>query len=142
MSSDANTKSTWAALFSRKGASGVRTRLWDDWNDQTRAKVLQELVLDGGELPVLLARPPGGAQTVLTTRRLLCGSVNSMADEIVEIKPLQFGEKRKDQLHELSIGLSSGGNPRVASEPVPSFFALWCVLLHISKRNARKQPAS
>ncbi len=142
MSGDASSKMTWTAIFSRKGGSGARTRLWDDWDTETRADVLHSVHLDDNELPVLLARPSAGLQFLLTTRRLIYGSVTAAVNDIVEIKPVQFTEKRKDQLDELSVGLTSGKAFQIAVEIGPSYVALWNTLLHISKHNARRRLAS
>ncbi|HVX91251.1 MAG TPA: hypothetical protein VHC20_06555 [Candidatus Paceibacterota bacterium] len=142
MTPDENLKSTWSSIFSRKGGSGEATRLWADWDDGARATALGKSALEGEELPVVMARSKDGGPVLLTTRRLICDSGTAQVREVVSIKPVEFTEKKKDQLNELDVELSSGRSLRIAVEPGASYFALWSVLLNIAKRNAHRPLAS
>src|SRR5690349_14491860 len=95
MTSDERLKSIWCALFSRRGGSGETTRLWDHWDDDTRAAALGSAILEGGELPVVMVRSHAGGWILLTTRRLVCDSGAAPLQEIVSIKPVEFTHKRK-----------------------------------------------
>jgi hypothetical protein len=142
MSPDEKFKDTWSAIFSRKGGSGETTRLWDDWDDEARAAALSKTSLDAEELPVVMARSKVGGPIVLTTRRLMSDSGVALVREIANIKPVEFTEKRKDQLNELNVELSSGRSLRILVEPGSSYFALWNVLLSIANRNAHRSLGS
>jgi hypothetical protein len=139
---DEKLKSTWSSIFSRKGGPGETTRLWDDWDERAREAALSKIAVATDELPVVLGQPMAGGVTLLTTRQLMCDSGTVPVQEIVSIQPVDFAKKRKDQLGELDVGLSSGKSLRVAIEPGPPYFALWNVLLNIAGRNAHRPSAS
>lgn len=142
MSGDASIKSTWTSIFSRKGGSDTRIRMWEDWDDESRTEALRSINLQSGELPVVLAKSPLGAPIVLTTRRLFCLPDVAAVRDIVSVKPREYTKKSKDQLNELNVELESGKTLRISAASGPSYFALWNVLLHISKGNARRRLAS
>jgi hypothetical protein len=142
MSPDENSKFSWSSIFSRRGGSGPTTRLWDDWDDEARAAARRTITLEPEELPVVLARSESRGQILLTTRRLVCDSGAAPLREIVSIRPVELTEKRKDQLDELDIRLSTGRSLRIAVESGSSYFALWNVLLNIATRNAHRPLAS
>jgi hypothetical protein len=142
MSSDASFKSAWTSIFSRKGGSDTKIRIWEDWDDDSRTEALRNVNLQSGELPVVMAKSPLGAPIVLTTRRLFCLPDVTAVQDIVSVKPREFTKKSKDQLNELNVELESGKTLRISAASGPSYFAFWNVLLHISKGNARKRLAS
>jgi hypothetical protein len=142
MNPDANFKTTWSSIFSRKGGSGETTRLWDDWDDDSRAAVLGKISFEPEELPVLLAHSKAGGATLLTTRRLICDAGSAPVREVVGVEAAKFTENRKDQLTELDVELSTGRSLRVAVQSGSSYFALWSVLLNIARRNAHRPSAS
>lgn len=142
MTPDENLKSTWSSIFCRKGGSGATTRLWDHWDDDSRAVALGKAALEAEELPVVMARPEAGGPILLTTRRLVCDSGAAPLREVASIRPVEFTEKTKDQLKELDVELSSGRSIRIAVESGSSYFALWSVLLNIARRNAHRPLAS
>jgi hypothetical protein len=55
MNPDANIKSTWSSIFSRKGGAGETIRLWDDWDEEARAAALGKTPLEPEELSVLMS---------------------------------------------------------------------------------------
>ncbi|HEX7079782.1 MAG TPA: hypothetical protein VF329_02065 [Gammaproteobacteria bacterium] len=116
--------------------------MWEDWDDESRTEALRSINLQSGELPVVLAKSPLGAPIVLTTRRLFCLPDVAAVRDIVSVKPREFTKKSKDQLNELNVELESGKTLRISAASGPSYFALWNVLLHISKGNARRRLAS
>jgi hypothetical protein len=142
MTADENFKSTWSAIFSRKGGSGSTTRLWEDWDENARTAVIRAASFERDELPVVLANTKPGVSVLLTTRKLICESGTASLREIVGIKPVGFSEQRKDQLNEIDVVLSSGQLLRLIVESGSSYFAMWSVLLHISTRNAHRPLAS
>ena len=144
MSSDEKLKSTWASIFSRKGGPGECLRLWEDWDDSSRAAALRNVSLEVDELPVILSSSKTGGATLLTTRRLTCDFGTAPVQEVAGIKPVEFAQRQKDQLNELDIELSNGRSMRIAIEPGPSYFGMWNVLLNIARRNAHttREPPS
>jgi hypothetical protein len=142
MSSDEDIKSTLRAVFVRKGGSSSRTRLWEEWDPVSRTVAESTLRLVENEAPVLLAMNALGQPVVLTTRRVMGEFGVLPVTEIAAVRPMDFAEKRKDELSELEISLSSGKSIKFALEAGPSYFAFWSVLLHISKRNTRGSLAS
>ena len=141
MNVDECLRSIWAAIFSRKGGRSPTIQLWDDWDNDTRVTALETRQLEREELPVVLAKPRVGGPVLLTTRRLLCNSGEAFVSDIVGVKPVEFTERQKDQLSALDVQISAGMFLRITLEPGASYFALWSVLLHISKRNARSPNA-
>lgn len=138
MRDDAAVRSTWRSIFSRKGGSGATTRLWDEWEDNVRAVVLADVGLEGEELPVILTLSAGGGRMLLTTRRLISDSGVAPVSEIVRIQPVDFNEKRKEQLDELHIDLVSGKALQILVEAGKPYFGLWSVLMNVAGRNARE----
>lgn len=139
MDADEALRTTWSSIFKRRGGPGDATKLWDRWDSEARAAALDKVMLEAGELPVVLARSPNGDATLLTTRRLVLRDGVTALTEVVDIKPVDFGVKRKDQLNELNVELTSGRSLTLTVESGHSYFALWNVLLNIVKRNTRNQ---
>jgi hypothetical protein len=135
MTGDDGFKSVLAAIFSRKGGLCATAQLWDDWDDEIRNLALGKVQLENGELPVLLVISNELCRLILTTRQLICGSSVVALSEIVDVKPVSFTEKRKDQLNEVDVDLSTGRSIRLVIDSGPSYFAIWSILLHVAKRN-------
>lgn len=136
MTDDHGYRSVLAAIFSRKGGSCQTTRLWDEWEDQIHDLALDGISLESGEFPVILAIKNEFDRLILTTRHLMIGSSAIGLNQIADVRPVSFAEKRKDQLNEMDIDLSDGRSIRLTIDSGPSFFAFWSVLLHIVKKNA------
>lgn len=142
MTADENLKSTWSAVFRRKGGSGVHTRLWDEWDSETRRFAETMLEPKDDEMPVVLARTVLGGSVLLTTRRIVTDTVVAATSEITTVRPSEFSEKRKDELNELEVNLSNGKSILLVLEAGSSYFAIWSVLLHVSKKNTRRPQTS
>lgn len=140
MDVDKRSQSVWIGTFRRK--SDLRTgplRAWHDWDDQTQSEILSRIVLESGELPVILSRPLEPEQMLLTTRRLLYCSRAVPIDDITDVKPIHAPTKRKNQMDELEVGVASAAPLRLSSiAPGPAYFALWSVLLNIARRNKHR----
>jgi hypothetical protein len=142
MTGDRSIKSLWTSIFSRKGGSDTCTRIWDDWDEESKTGALRDIDLQPGELPVVMAKSPLGTLIVLTSRRLFCLPHVTDVQDIMDIKPCDFGLKNKDQLSELNIELASGNFFLLSVASGPSYFALWNLLLHICRKNSREELVS
>lgn len=139
MSNDDERLSVFSAIFSRKGGSCKATRLWSEWNIETRNAELRKFQLEPLELPVLLSLSDTFERFLLTTRRFAYGSKIALLSEIVDVKPVAFSEEAKDDLTEIDIGMSADRSMRIAIPAGASYFAVWSVFLHIAKRNIREK---
>lgn len=138
MDTDTRRKSAWTSLFRRRGGEqDGSVRLWSDWNDEIRQRVLGSIDLEPEELPVILIGAGSSTQVLLTTRRLFLQPHNIPLSGILGVKAVEMGEKRKNQLDEIEISTSEGST-RIRLEPGSSFFAMWSVLLNIAQRNQHR----
>jgi hypothetical protein len=140
VTADESVKSTWDALFLRRGGSGPDIRIWKDWDDESRADALQGIDLQSEELAVIVAKSTRADFIVLTTRRLFWLPDVVAVQDITWVSEHGFREKkRKQDLNEMNVELRSGERLRLSTASGPSYFAFWNVLLHIARANSRRR---
>lgn len=136
MTGDDDFKSVLNSIFLRKNGGAATARLWGDWDDMVLASILGKIQLASGELPVVLAFQNESSWLVVTTRQLISGQMAVPLNEIVDVKPVSFIDKAKNQLNELDVGVVSGNYVRIFSGSGNAYSAIWSIILYVARRNA------
>jgi len=132
-------KSTLAAIFSRKGGSGLYTKRFDEFDITQQQELLEGLEIDQDELLVVAGKAPSGNRLIITTKRILQCENNVWsfiaAEDIAEVIPEQFGATRKSEMERLVLKTKEGIEKTVITESGKPHFGIWNLLLNIVARN-------
>jgi hypothetical protein len=137
------TKSTLKALLERRGAWGVITRPFEEFDDEIRESLTSQAGLIEEEQPVIVCFRDKENWVLISDARLIwseSASHHSVAvSDIVKVTAdlagdAQSGARTKNDLHHLVIRTSNGETHRVNLEPGPPFFGVWNVVMFMAAR--------
>jgi hypothetical protein len=136
-------KNSLESVFTRKGANGVYTRLFESLESEQRFTLLSALKLREAELPIIGSLRGKNDWLVLTTERLIWAiagvrqvlDANAIRDATADFKTLQASGNTKLEMESLQVTTLSGAKYTIFLEPGQPLSGVWNVLKNLGARN-------
>jgi hypothetical protein len=140
-------KNTLSSIFSRKGANGRYTRIFDDLEATQQRFLLDKVQLNPDELAIIGSAEGSETWFLLTTQRIvwrLRGRDEMLAlHEVLHAKAdfpkMANAGIQKSELRELQIETATRASVSLEVEEGAPLSGLWNVLLNLGARNRQKK---
>jgi hypothetical protein len=135
-------RSTWTAIFCRKGGNGAYTRPFESLEPRQREALLSSFPLRAGELPVIGGLKDSRNWFVLSTERVVWAlkgelrelDIGIIRDAIADFDQLESSHS-KLKMRTLQITTSSGEAHLIEMEPGLPLGGVWNILKNVGARN-------